>query len=919
MSNSRARIVLLLAVVAFAAASRLAWLESTPLWWDEFVTLGRAKLHPGALWTSLSYQGPSDSSLDSSPPLLHFILHGVLALGGASETWVKLPSAVFGALTVLVMYPLGTRLFGGRSGLYASALLGFSLYHMHYSREARPYALYLLLAACSLWLLLRALDLNRFRDWAACALASAATLYASYLGGASLAALGGYLAALALSGRMPPGRTLPAFASVAFAALAYLPWLPGHLFHMELIYSPGGDMGLTPAFLGRAFMEFTSGSGLYLACAAFGAAVGMHRHPAKAALLYIWLALPVAAALVLRTGIAVNPRYLVNFVPGLALLAGAGLDGLVRGVSLALPGRAAALLGLVAAVGLSWPGLTRMPDYYRRDSHSVRDDLLEVAVNAANADTLAFPRNRHLKVFARWYLPGLFGDLSQSGDLGYRRVMLLSGPEFTPDLPGEAEAHGDLRAFRIGLLNVSPLPAPGPYKADFSNLSLYREAAFWDNIGPDLFRKSLTLYDPERPGRVLWRFTAPEGGFPAQVTLRCRLRLDKSRATPPPDASLAVLAGASPESLKAAAAVTHADFKAGQELDLTLAVPATGPELTAGIHMDPGTIHGGIEVVSFDLDFPERPAIPVPAAERLRGRAKLVPWAPGVVRTGDGALFGFAPDDPRLSAFLAEHPGIEPVASLPDLVLYDPALLRPRIDLPGPAVLYAGRSLQGIRVTGPFSGQTLALGGFALPLPLNAPPGSALEIAPGGQGRIRAGLDFSSGSTGAFLSFNTELPEGSPSVTCRGENGCFLVYALRSPAPVRTVRVAWTPEAYGEPGQENGVRLSYSTDGSSYRPVDAMSVRNSELWEGKYRCITRIELNAPSTLVYLRFDLTSDKARLWAGPATPLCIDAWTDPPAKLPAALPETPFKPVNSGPPVQVYLSPAPLPDLDGLLAPH
>lgn len=934
MTHSRARILLLAAVVCVAAALRLAWLESIPLWWDEFVTLGRARLPLAELWQSLSFQGPSDSSLDSSPPLLHAILHYALSLGGATETWAKLPSAVFGTLTVLALYPLGTRLYRGRAGLFASALLGLSLYHIHYSREARPYSLYLLLGVTSLWLLLRALEHNRFRDWAAYALAAVATLYSSYLGGASLAAQAGYVLMLGL-GRQLPGRTfLAALGAFAAAALAYAPWLPGHVFHMQLIASPDEGMGLSAQVLHRAMLEYSAQSVLYLACAALGLAVGLPRNPRGTALLLLWAGLPLAAVLLLRTGIAVNPRYLMNFVPVLALLAGAGIDMLVRGVTLALPSRAAALLGLAAVVGVSLPGLAgqgSLAEYYRRDQHSVRDDLLAVAEAKTNIDALAFPRNRHLKVFARWYLPGVFGDLSQSGDKPYRRVLLLAGPDFAPAGLGRPETFGELSGYRAGLVNVSPLAGDGTWRADFSGLDFYREAERWNNIGPDLFQKTLSLYDPHRPGLALWRFMAPIGGFQADIPLRCRLRLTRSRAAPAPDASAVILTGSGPDSLVELARITQADFPADAlvgEAELSLSIPSPGGnDLYVAVALDPGRIHGSLEPVALEIDLPPDATTTrhVLQAERIKARLNIAPWTPGLARAGDDALYAFAPEDPALADFQAEHPGLAPVAELPGLKLFDPSLAHPLLDVPGPDVLFAPGAVQGVSISGNLAGQTLTLGTEAITLP-SAPDGSLLRLAPAGTARLRTVMDFTgpaSWEKQAFAQFNMEKLPGEPCLTCRGENSCFVVYALDSPAPVRAVRMVYSPEAYGEPGQSNGARLSLSTDGNTYRELDAFSVSDSELWEGGKRRVAWTRLERPARRVYLRLELTSDKARLRAGPGAPMRLDAWMDPypilAGKLPLQLPAAPQRSGNSGGPLSVSLSPKPLPDLDRLLAPH
>jgi len=84
-----------------------------------------------------------------------------------------------------------------------------------------------------------------------------------------------------------------------------------------------------------------------------------------------------------------------------------------------------------------------------------------------------------------------------------------------------------------------------------------------------------------------------------------------------------------------------------------------------------------------------------------------------------------------------------------------------------------------------------------------------------------------------------------------------------------------------------------------------------------------VRLKEPAQRVYLRLDLTSDKARLRAAPGSPMRLDAWLDTvpllAGKLPLNLPATPLRGLSTGGPVSVSLSPEPLPDLDRLLAPH
>lgn len=963
MASKRARILMLLAVAGLALGLRLAWLSSSSLWWDEFVTLGRAKLDIFQIWQSLTYQGPSDVSLDSSPPLLHFLVHAVLTLGPASsEVWVKSVSVACGVGTVILLYPLGTRLFSGMSGLFASAMLALSLFHIHYSREARPYSLYLFLAISSMILLLRALEKGRTRDWLYYVLAGAAMMYSSYLASACLAAQIGYVILLALGQRLSPGRLEAAGLSLAAVILAYAPWLPGHVFQMGLIYDPAANMGLSLEFLASSLKEFTAqyhqGShvftGLSLAVSLLGLAAGLGRNRRGAALLLLWLLLPVATVMLMRTGIAVNARYLINFSPGLALLAGAGLDSLVRAVSLALPPLASACLGLAAVVGLSWPSLVSLPDFYRAQ-HTMRDDMRQVAENKDNIDSLLFSRNRHLKIYANWYLGDIFRYFKDSRDLAYHRTFVLAEEDDVPKGLGPAAVMGDLRVIKAGILNLSPQILTGPYACPFDGLAFYEQAAFWRNTAPDLFRKALGLYDSQSPGLAVWRFAAPKGGFPQRVTLRLTVRLTKSRATPPPDATLTVLAGSSQQSLTPLRTVSQADFlgpdgRYRESLDLALDLPEPGgPELAVGLGFNPGTIHGELEVASFALDVPKAPVdedIPAELLAHAAGRAGLAPWRPGLVRLGDRDLYAFCPrttlsqplkdlgvqDRAALATFRQTYPDLTPVTQIfgPDnsiaVEVYDPALAFPDMALPSTTdVLFAGGSdavVAGLVLRGDLARPRLTLGGREVDVPIEAPVGSRLCVYPGGAARLSFEPDFSQGPDSGFLSFNTTHAAGQPYVACSGEDGCFLVYRLAWAQGIRAVRVEYCPQAYGEPGRVCGLNLEISSDGDNYENMDRFSAHNTELWEGKTRRVFWKRFAKPVDRVYVRFALSGDLVRLWASPEAPLRLDAWLDSGVGLPLGLGENPFRPGLLSPVhgrLGLFISPQAPVNVDKLLTEH
>lgn len=75
---------------------------------------------------------------------------------------LRLPSAFFGILSIAVLMGVVNRLYGStRLALWAGALLAFNPYHIWYSRSARPYALFFLLALAANYYFLRLLQGRR--------------------------------------------------------------------------------------------------------------------------------------------------------------------------------------------------------------------------------------------------------------------------------------------------------------------------------------------------------------------------------------------------------------------------------------------------------------------------------------------------------------------------------------------------------------------------------------------------------------------------------------------------------------------------------------------------------------------------------------------------------------------------------------
>ena len=161
------------ALTALAAAVRFTGLGQQSLWFDEGHTVWIVHRSFGSMLRRLP-------ATEATPPL-YFVLAWLWThLMGFGATQVRSMSALFGVLTVPVVWATGRRLLSERVGLAVAALATCSPMLIWYSQEARSYALMVLLTSVALlaWAHLREEPTGR---WAAAwAVASALGLATHY-------------------------------------------------------------------------------------------------------------------------------------------------------------------------------------------------------------------------------------------------------------------------------------------------------------------------------------------------------------------------------------------------------------------------------------------------------------------------------------------------------------------------------------------------------------------------------------------------------------------------------------------------------------------------------------------------------------------------------------------------------------------
>mgnify|MGYP005836103513 CR=1 FL=1 len=131
-------------LLALALALRLYRLDGQSLWNDEGTSVALAARDLATI--------TRNAARDIHPPLYYYALHFWVRLFGNSEVAVRSLSALYGALTVLVVCGLARRLYSWHVALMASALTAISPLQVYYSQEARMYAQVTLLGALSFWL-----------------------------------------------------------------------------------------------------------------------------------------------------------------------------------------------------------------------------------------------------------------------------------------------------------------------------------------------------------------------------------------------------------------------------------------------------------------------------------------------------------------------------------------------------------------------------------------------------------------------------------------------------------------------------------------------------------------------------------------------------------------------------------------------
>ncbi|EFL50353.1 conserved hypothetical protein [Solidesulfovibrio fructosivorans JJ]] len=711
-------------VLLLAAAIRLSFLNAMELWWDEFVTLGRSLPAIPALLSGLMYQSPSAVSTDCSPPLHHLLVHAALQFGREGAI-IRLPSVIFGCLSIACLMGLCKRMYGRRCAFAGGLFCALSLFHVYYSRDIRWYGVYYGCALTALYALYRAVTEDKTWQWWLFSLAGAASLYASYVAAPSLAGVGLFVAGIVVGrfarGERREAKRLLLRAIVAFGLiiLLYAPWLPAQYY----AYLSFHGNGRTNAFVLTEFMRnvrffleyFYPGrfNRLYLALplAAVGYLFALRREGKPGAwMILAWGLPPIAAAYVVKTDFSVSPKYVMSGFYLLAFGLAFGAEAVARLLDKALVFakprlRATACWGGVLALILTAAASNfRYTTFYQGKMTTDKGPLRQVALARNDINAVLYDNEHNFAFVGNWYLGDVFPQASGRFGRAYKRYYLLSVGHLSP---AWARTLFKTQSFDVlvgGLVNRAPIPViPDKagqfrYADDFRDFKLFHDAFATDNVTATLGGGGLVPADMTRPGTILYAFSLADAPNPTGARVGLTAQCMKRNAFFP-DASATVLAGSDPDHLTPIGRLDalsppgppkkSAGWHGTYTRTASYEIPARvldGPIVYVAVTVSDGTREGQVKTteVAIEIDCPGPPPDPT-TVPRRQWRTILANLAPGqrpaggaAVSPGRLAAFSRDPDvfppdtasglggpDDR-QAFLAAHPGISPVHVIRD-------------------------------------------------------------------------------------------------------------------------------------------------------------------------------------------------------------------------------------------------------------
>jgi hypothetical protein len=319
---SAKRTALVLALLALLAAALRFWrLGDWSFWADEVATLRDAH----DLGKVIMY------------PVGYALIGFAVRLFGSNEFAARLVPAVAGAISVPALYLIGRKLFSERAAILSAVLLAFSSYHIFFSQEARYYTLMMLFSMLGMWCAFVGLERNSRRWLIGAVLLLALAGWTHLTAGLALPALAVYALWCSRKEGRPATRMAGKPAGFRWSNLAILfaPFAAAGILRARPVLSFLADWHAKSGFsIGRCALTAAKLADGYepaaLLCAAVAAWLLLRQRDRRGKWLMSWALVPPALVVLFVGFTEGGRRFALVSLPAFLLLAGEGLDILIR-------------------------------------------------------------------------------------------------------------------------------------------------------------------------------------------------------------------------------------------------------------------------------------------------------------------------------------------------------------------------------------------------------------------------------------------------------------------------------------------------------------------------------------------------------------------------------------------------------------
>jgi mannosyltransferase len=308
--------LLLMLVTAAGLFLRLYNLGNVSISMDEAVDIFLASLSISDIWAYISH------GFIFHPPLFYWVQHFVL-LFGTSEFIVRLPSALYGALTIPAVYLLGREFHSRDIGILASGLLALSPFHIFYSQDARPYAMMLLFCTIALIYFMQAIKTDNGSAWVMFGIFSGLSVWIVFYAGVLTLALMLYII-VERRKRILLGfdENRAMYVGGIFYLIVVMP-LSGMIRDLFVLRAVSdvtwGLKGID--VVTESYKDFYSHNELLMAVMAVLLVIGLvglyQYDRRKCALLMTMIFIPLAVSVLVSYKLAIEPRYALIILPAL--------------------------------------------------------------------------------------------------------------------------------------------------------------------------------------------------------------------------------------------------------------------------------------------------------------------------------------------------------------------------------------------------------------------------------------------------------------------------------------------------------------------------------------------------------------------------------------------------------------------------